>query len=129
MNLLGDLRYAFRSLAKSPVFAAVAVFSLALGIGANTGVFSMLDQVLLGLMPVRDPSALVQLKEVGENYGSNTGLNSLSYPIYLDFRDQNEVFTGMLARYRAPVSVSFAGRNERAATELVSGTYFPVLGL
>jgi predicted permease len=129
MSLPGDLRYAFRSLAKSPLFAAVAVFSLALGIGANTGVFTMLDQVLLGLMPVRDPSGLAQLKEVGQHYGSNTGLNSLSYPIYLDFRDQNEVFSGMLARYRTPVSVSFAGRNERAAAELVSGTYFQVLGL
>ena len=53
--------------------------------------------ILLGLMPVRDPSALVQLKEVGLHYGSNTGLNSLSYPIYLDFRDQNDVFTGLLA--------------------------------
>src|SRR5262249_55377106 len=129
MRLQGDLRYALRSLAKSPVFGAVAVLSLALGIGANTGVFTMLDQVLLGLMPVRDPSALVQLKEVGEHYGSNTGLHALSYPIYLDFRDQNQVFTGMLARCLTPASVSFAGRNERAAVELVSGTYFPVLGL
>ncbi len=129
MSLPDDLRYAFRSLAKAPVFAAVAVFSLALGIGANTGVFTMLDQVLLGLMPVRDPSALAQLKEVGQHYGSNTGLNSLSYPIYVDFRNQNQVFDGMLARCLAAASVSFGGRNERVAAELVSGTYFPTLGL
>ncbi len=89
----------------------------------------MLDQVLLGLMPVRDPSALAQLKEVGQHYGSNTGLNSLSYPIYVDFRNQNQVFDGMLARSLAAASVSFGGHNERIAAELVSGTYFPVLGL
>ncbi len=128
MDFSADLRHAFRSLARSPAFTTVAVLSLALGIGANTGVFTLLDQVLLGLMPVRDPSALVQLKEVGQHYGNNTGLNSLSYPIYLDFRDRNQVFSGMLARYYEPVSVSFAGRDERAAAELVSGTYFPVLG-
>ena len=127
--MLSDLRYAFRSLAKSPVFAAVAVLSLALGIGANTGVFTMLDQVLLGLMPVRDPSALVEFKEVGQSYGSNTGMNALSYPKYVDIRAQNQVFTGMMARYEMPASVSFAGRSERAAAELVSGTYFAVLGL
>ena len=129
MDFSADLRHAFRSLGRSPGFTAVAVLSLALGIGANTGVFSLLDQVLLGLMPVRDPSALVQLKEVGQNYGNNSGMNALSYPIYLDFRDRNQVFSGMLARAYVAASVSFAGRDERVATELVSGTYFPVLGL
>jgi predicted permease len=127
--MLSDLRYAFRSLAKSPVFVAVAVLSLALGIGANTGVFTMLDQVLLGQMPVRDPSALVEFNEIGQSYGSNTGMNSLSYPKYIDIRDENQVFAGMMARYGMPASVNFAGRSERASAELVSGTYFPVLGL
>ena len=128
-NFLGELRYAFRSLARAPVFCAVAVLSLALGIGANTGMFTMLDNVMLGLMPVEDPARLVQLKGSGQHYGSNTGLNSLSYPMYEDFRDRNEVFSGMLCRARMPVSVSMEGRNERAAAELVSGTYFSVLGL
>jgi predicted permease len=129
MSLTGDLRFAFRSLGKSPEFTAVAVASLALGIGANTGMFSMLDQILLGLMPVRDPGALVQLKPSGIVYGSNTGMNSFSYPMYADLRDRNQVFTGMLARDYTPVSVSFAGRSERTSAELVSGTYFPLLGL
>jgi predicted permease len=129
MNLLAELRYAVRSLAKSPVFAFVAVLSLALGIGANTAVFTLLDEVLLNLLPVQDPQRLVQLKEVGDYYGSNTGMNSLSYPIYKDFSEQNQVFSGMLCRHQRPVSVSFAGRNERATGELVSGTYFPVLGV
>src|SRR5437870_3730806 len=129
MSLPGEFRYAVRSLARSPVFTSVAVLSLALGIGANTGVFTMLDQVLLHLLPVQDPERLVQLAEVGFHYGSNTGMNSLSYPIYTDLRDQNQVFSGMLCRFQRPVSVSFAGRNERASGELVSGTYFSVLGV
>ena len=129
MHFSGELRCAVRTLAKSPVFASVAVLSLSLGIGANTAVFSMLDHVLLQLLPVQSPKQLVQLRELGSHYGSNTGMNALSYPIYTDFRDQNQVFSGMLCRYQLPVSMSEAGRNERAMGELVSGTYFPVLGV
>ncbi|MGC9970787.1 MAG: ABC transporter permease [Bryobacteraceae bacterium] len=129
MTLPAELRYALRSLARSPVFFAVAVLSLALGIGANTAVFTLLDEVLLRFLPVQDPSRLVQLKEVGRHYGSNTGMNALSYPIYADLRDQNQVFSGMLCRYRMPLSANFEGRTERAAGEVVSGTYFPVLGV
>ncbi len=129
MSLLGDLRYAARSLSNSPVFSTVVILSLTLGIGANTAVFTLLDQVLLRRLPVPDPQQVVQLKEVGAHYGSNTGLNSLSYPIYKDFRDQGRVFSGMLCRYHLPLSVSFEGRTERVSGELVSGTYFPVLGV
>ncbi|MBV8904047.1 MAG: ABC transporter permease, partial [Acidobacteriia bacterium] len=129
MSLMGDLRYALRSLAKSPVFTSVAVLSLALGIGANTAVFGLVDDALLNLLPVRNPRELVQLKEVGSHYGSNTGFNALSYPIYEDFRKQNQVFSGMLCRYQDPVSVSDSGRNERTTGELVSGDYFTVLGV
>jgi predicted permease len=129
MGVVGDVRYALRALGKSPVFTAVAVLSLALGIGANTAVYSLVDSVLLSLLPVKDPGELVQLKEVGRHYGSNTGMNALSYPIYEDFRNQNQVFSGMFSRFQTPVSVSDAGRNERAQGELVSGTYFQVLGV
>jgi predicted permease len=129
MNLTGEFRYAARSLAKSPVFTCVAVLSLALGIGANTAVYTLLDQVLLHMLPVQEPERLVQLKELGEHYGSNNGMNALSYPIYQDFRDQNQVFSGMYSSSNTQLSVSFDGRNERASGELVSGTYFDVLGL
>ena len=129
MPLAAELRHAVRSLTNSPVFASVAVLSLALGIGANTAVFTLLDHALLRQLPVQDPGELVQLKELGANYGSNTGMNSLSYPIYEDFRDRNQVFSGMFCRRQITVSVSQAGRNERATAELVSGSYFPVLGL
>ena len=129
MSFAGELRFSVRSLTKSPVFVLVAVISLALGIGANTAVFSLLDQSILRLLPVQDPGQIVQLKEVGQHYGSNTGFNSLSYPIYQDFSQRNQVFSGMLCRHSLAFSVSFEGRNERAAGELVSGTYFPVLGV
>jgi predicted permease len=124
-----ELRYALRSLAKSPVFASVAVLSLALGIGANTAVFTLLDHVLLSQMPVQDPARLVQLAEVGSDYGSNTGTHSLSYPMYRDFRDRNQVFTAVFCRNQTAVSVSYSGRSERVMAELVSGTFFPALGL
>jgi predicted permease len=129
MRLPADLRFAVRLLARSPLFTAVAVLSLALGIGANTAVFTMLDHVLLRQLPVEQPDRLAQLKEEGAHYGSNTGQNALSYPIYADFRDRNAVFTGVMCRYQTPVSISYAGHNERAMAELVSGTYFPVLGV
>src|SRR5579871_2163905 len=129
MSLAADLRYALRTLGKSPVFSAVAVLSLALGIGANTAVFTMLDHVLLHQLPVAKPGALVQFTEAGLYYGSNTGLNALSYPIYEDFRDRNQVFSGILCRYQLPLSVSFAGNNERTMGELVSGSYFQLLGI
>lgn len=129
LTFISELRHSIRALIKSPVFVFVAVLSLALGIGANTAVFSLLDQALLRLLPVEDPDRLVQLTEAGKHYGSNTGFNSLSFPMYRDLADQNQVFSGVLCRRSLPFSVSFNGRSERAVGELVSGSYFPVLGL
>ena len=129
MSLFADVRYAGRTLAKSPVFCSIAVLSLALGIGANAGVFTLLDQVILHLLPVEQPQRLAQLVEQGDWYGSNNGMNALSYPMYEDLRKQNEVFSGMFCTYFTGFSASFEGRNERVAGELVSGTYFPVLGV
>jgi len=88
-DVWAELRYAVRTLGKSPLFAAVAILSLALGIGANTAVFSLLDQVILRLLPVKNPQELVLLTWRGSHYGSNTGSNALSYPMYADLRDQN----------------------------------------
>ncbi len=95
-----DLRYAFRTLRKAPLFTSVAVLSLALGIGANTAIFTLVNQLILQLLPVRDPEQLVLLTARGSHYGSNTGPNSISYPMYQDFRDKNQVFQGMFCRYR-----------------------------
>src|ERR1700682_1842330 len=128
-----DLKYALRMLRKSPGFAIVAVITLALGIGANTAIFSLTDQVLLRLLPVKNPRELVVLRSPGPKRGhtSTDGdeAASFSYPLYKDLRDQNQVFSGLLASFDVPLSVSFQGRTERASGELVSGNYFEVLGV
>jgi predicted permease len=128
-NLWGDLRYAFRSLRKAPVFTAVAVLSLALGIGANTAIFTLLDQILLRLLPVKDAKQLTLLTMRGRHYGSNWGGNAISYPMYRDFKDRNSVFSVMFCRFIREVSLSFDGHTELTRAELVSGTYFPGLGV
>jgi predicted permease len=128
-NLGHDLRFAVRSFKKSPVFLGVAVLSLALGIGANTAIFTLVDQILLRLLPVKNPQQLVMLWGRGPHYGSNNGPHKLSYPMYEDFRDHNQAFSGMFCRWGTSFSVSSEGRTERVDGELVSGTYFPVLGV
>jgi len=126
---LQDLRYALRALRKSPLFASVAVLSLALGIGANTAIFTLIDQLLLQQLPVPHPEQLVLLTARGHHYGSNTGANALSYLMYTDFRDKNQVFSGMFCRYGDTFSVNFEGKTELVSGESVSGNYFPVLGV
>jgi predicted permease len=128
-HLLTDIRFAVRSFVKAPVFTAVAVASLALGIGANTAIFTLMDQVLLRALPVEDPEQLVLVFSRGSHYGSNWGMNSMSYPMYRDFRDQNQVFGGLIGRFATSTSLSHSGHTERVATELVSGNYFDVLGV
>jgi hypothetical protein len=81
-----NLRYAVRSLLESPIFSGVATLSLALGIGANSAVFTRLDQALLRSLPVRSPEDLVQLTRRGDLFGSNTGMHAFSYPMYHGFQ-------------------------------------------
>jgi predicted permease len=128
-GLWADLRYAGRTLRNSPVFTSIAVFSLALGLGANTAIFSLVDQILLRLLPVKEPQELALLTMRGMHYGSNWGGNAISYPMYQDFRDNNKVFTGMFCRFPYRMSLAFSGQTERVSGELVSGTYFQVLGV
>lgn len=96
-----DLRYAVRTLASQPGFTAVAVLSLALGIGANTAIFSLINSVLMSALPVRDPAALVMLTNPGAG-GVAVGMLRgdralLSYPEFLQLRDQSTVFSGLMA--------------------------------
>lgn len=127
--LFQDLRYALRTLRKAPLFTAIAVLSLALGIGANTAIFTLVNQLILQPLPVDHPEQLVLLSAVGRHYGSNNGPNALSYPMYQDFRDKNEVFSGMFCRYGDTLAVTFEGKTELVAGEEVSGNYFHVLGV
>ena len=131
-TLWHDVRYGLRMLAKSPGFTAIAVLTLALGIGANTGVFSVLRQVLLQRLPVPHPEQLVLLYAPGVRFGhvssdEGDGSESFSYPMYKDLRDQNTVFAGLAAKANFPVSIAFRGQTERADAEIVSGNYFETL--
>ena len=131
-TVLQDLRYGLRMLRKSPGFATVAVLTLAFGIGANTAIFSLLDQVLLRSLPVAEPHRLVILSDAEHASGWSTSDNSemvYSYPHYKDVRDQIPLFDGVVARAGVELSVTGAGISERAQGEIVSGNYFPVLGV
>ena len=127
--LIWDLRYALRTLRKAPLFTSVAVLSLALGIGANTAIFSLVYQLILQRLPIPHPEELVLLSAVGRHYGSNTGANALSYPMYQDFRDKNQVFNGMFCRYGRTFAATYEGKTELLAGEEVSGNYFHELGV
>ena len=130
-HLFADLRYAFRGFRKAPTFAVIAVASMAFGIAANTAVFTLVDQVVLRALPVRDPGRLVQVSAPGtESHGGGMGDGTeLSYAMYRDLRDHNEVFSGMFCRMPTDLSVAAGDRAELASAELVSGTFFPQLGL
>src|SRR5262249_32183348 len=127
--LAQDLRYRLRMIRESPGFTVVAVVTLALGIGANTAIFTLLDQVLLQTLPVKSPRQLVMLDAPGANSGSMHGPYSFSYPMYRDIRDQNSVFSGVLGLWGFDASLSHANSTERVKGELVTGNYFDVLGV
>jgi putative ABC transport system permease protein len=133
-GLLQDLRYALRQLRKSPGFAAVAIITLALGIGANTAIFSLLDQALLRSLPVKDVDRLVILKYSGSNIpgrldSRTDGKFYFSYPMYRDLRDRNSVFSGLIATDWTQVGVQWHNQPDLVAAELVSGNYFEALAL
>ncbi len=111
------------------MFTFVAATSLAFGIGANTAIFSLINQVLLQPLPVHDPEQLVLLSRHGMVYGSNTGSNAISYPMYQDIRDHNQIFSGMFCRKGLAMSITAEGKTERVQGELVSGNFFNLLGL
>jgi len=128
-TILRDLQYTFRTLGRAPGFTAVAVLTLGLGIGANTAIFTLLDQILLRLLPVKNPQQLVLLTMKGRHYGSNWGGNAISHPMFRDFREHNQVFTDMFCRFPLAASMTAGQRSERVSVEMVSGTYFSTLGI
>jgi len=130
---LQDLRYSWRGLTKSPMFTIIALLSLTLGVGANTAVFSLLDQVLLRSLPVKHPEQLVLFRAPGPRHGSvNTSYDdsvTFSYPMYREVRDGNQVFDGVIARFPVSFSLSWRDRSERVTGDLVSGNFFETLGV
>src|ERR1700676_42331 len=133
LNLFEDVRYALRGLQKSPLFTIVALASLAIGIGANTAVFSLMDQALLRSLPIKNPEQLVLFRAPGPRRGSiNTNYGdevTFSYPMYREFRDGNPVFSSVMARFPISFSMSWHDQTERIYGDLVSGNYFDVLGV
>jgi predicted permease len=126
-TLAQDLRYGLRILAKNPCFSAVAILTLAFGIGANTAIFSLMNAALLQSLPVRNPNQLVVLRYTDAQPGQAN--EDFSYPMYQAFRDKNTVFSGVLTRSGVDFNLSYGGQSERVAGELVSGNYFEVLGV
>lgn len=125
---VNDVRYALRMFAKNPAFAGVVVLTLALGIGANAAIFSLLDKVLLQTLPVANPDQLTVLAYHPKN-GPPDIDGSFSYPMYQDLRDRNSVFSGVIARGGAQMNVTYGDQTERVRGELVSGNFFEVLGV
>ncbi len=128
-DLSGDLRYAVRGLRRSPLFAVIAVFCLALGIGATTAIFTLMDQILLRSLPVRDPGRLVMIYQDGPHNGSNVGYRMNSYPMYMDFQQKGAPLQEVLARRPVQASIAVDNQTERVDAELVSGNYFSMLGV
>ena len=132
-ELRQDLRYALRTLASKPGFTLVVILTLALGIGANTAIFTLMDQVLFRLLPVKEPERLVVVDAPGPSSGATHNhsdtLTPLSHPMFVELRDKSDAFDGALAEYTAPLHVTVGNQTDQVDGVLVSGTFFGVLGL
>jgi predicted permease len=126
---LHDIRLAIRGLLRSPLFATVAILSLGLGIGANTAIFTIIDQLLLRKLPVANPDALVMLYQQGPHSGSNMGTRMHSYPIYQEYQKRAEPLGEVICRRLISTSVSIDNQTERLDAEMVSGNFFTMLGV
>src|SRR5579863_4123917 len=104
-SLWPDVRYSLRAIRRSPLFASVAILSLALGIGANTAIFTLMDQLILRQLPVKNPDQLVMLFQRGAHNGSNMGDRMHSYPIYQDFQQKAAPFSEVLCRRLLSTSI------------------------
>ena len=125
-GLQGDCQYGLRWLRRSPAFAAAAVLSMAIGIGANTAIFSLVNTVLLERLPVEDPDSLVLLGVSSDKMRLGS---SFPYPFYRQLRESDDVLAGVLASASMSPSVDAGESSERVNGELVSGSYFEVLGV
>src|SRR5207253_2501399 len=126
-TLWPDLRYAARLLLKNPGFTLIVLLTLSLGIGANTAIFSVADKLLLRSLPVADPQQLALVS--GETVNPKFQNNIFSYPDYVDYRDQNEVFRGLLAFNQTTAKLGTGEQSGKIGIEMVSGNYFDLLGV
>src|SRR5438067_1715873 len=129
-DFVHDLRFSARSFFRSPSFTATTVLSLALGIGATTALYSLIDQVVLRALPIDHPEHLVLIDWVGFQNAETLGTaNLMSYPICRDLQQQKDFFDGVFCRAATTINLSTGGEPKLTGAELVSGTYFPVLGV
>src|SRR5689334_889274 len=128
-TILADFRFAFRVLRRSPLFATVAILSLALGIGANTAIFTLMDQIVLRKLPIKDPNSLVMLYQTGSHNGSNMGTRMHSYPMYQDFQQKAAPLAEVICRRLIAASLTADNQTERVDAEMVSGNFFSMLGV
>jgi predicted permease len=130
-SLRQDLRHGMRQMRLNPGFAAAAILSLGLGIGANTAIFTLVDQIVLRLLPVERPRELVQIRADGVRAGSQSGdgRHTFSYPTYRALRDRNTVFSGLTGQIVQPASLVGEDRSEMISVGMVAGNYFQVLGV
>jgi predicted permease len=138
-GLWRDVRFGVRMLAKNPAFTAIAVLTLALGIGANAGIFTILQQVILRRLPVPNPDQLVLLYSPGPRQGhvssdendapGEEGSESFSYPLYTTIRDHNPVFSGLAAMDSYSAAITYKGHTDRVEGYVVSGNFFETLGV
>ena len=129
-DFLYDLRFSVRSFLRSPGFTVVTLLSLALGIGATTAIYSLVDQVMLHALPVHDPASLVLVDWDGEEVAGGFGSwNLMSYPMCRDLQQQTRFFDGVLCRAETDVNLAAGGDPKPVAAEIVSGSYFSVLGI
>jgi len=129
-SLRHDLKHALRRLAKNRAYTAVAVLSVALGVGANAAIFSLVDQALYRRLPVREPERLVLLSWKGRFVGSGWGSgNLLPHPMFRQLKAENQVFKGVFARHPTSVHLTLDGAPEPVNADVVSGSYFDVLGV
>lgn len=125
-ELTVDVGYALRLLRGSPGFTAIAILSLALGIGANTAIFNLIDTVLLKTLPVQDPASLFFVDNSGGKSGGSSGP---PYPCFELLRDRNTTMSGLAAFRETRIKVTIDGANEQVRGQYVSGAYFDVLGV
>jgi putative ABC transport system permease protein len=134
-TILADLRFALRQLRRSPAFAVTAILTLALGVGANTAVFSLLDQALLRSLPVRAPQQLIVLKANTLTWNGSSSNNGgddndyFSYPMYQNLQEKNQVFDGLIGTAPAEAGFSRGSTSQVLDIELVTGNYFNILGV
>lgn len=128
-TVLQDSGYVFRQFRKSPLFAVASILTVALGIGANTAIFTLADQLILRLLPIQDPQQVVALASQGKFYGDSMGTNPVSYTMYQTLRDRNQVFSQMMCRRPVPFTATENSESEVLSGELVSGNYFALLGI